>query len=110
MEKIIIESGAKPAFPCNLSINYEAAHYSPVINDEKIIPDGAVVKLDIGAHIEGYITDTAVTVYLDDRMERLANAAKDALRAAISNFKSGVSLAEIGKVIEKTIKLYALSQ
>lgn len=106
VEKAIIEAGARPAFPCNLSINHEAAHYSPVIGDEKVIPDGAIVKLDIGAHIEGYITDTAVTVYLDDRMERLADAAKDALKSAISNFKMGASLSDIGKVIEKTIRGY----
>jgi methionyl aminopeptidase len=105
VEKIIIEKGAKPAFPCNLSINSEAAHYSPVINDEKTIPEGAVVKLDIGAHIEGIITDTAVTVSLDDKYSRLLEASKEALNAAIQNFKAGVSLGEIGKVIERIIKM-----
>ncbi|EHP68569.1 MAG: type II methionyl aminopeptidase [Metallosphaera yellowstonensis] len=105
VEKIIIESGARPAFPCNLSINNEAAHYSPVIGDEKIIPDGAIVKLDVGAHIEGYITDTAITVFLDEKLERLATASRDALTAAISNFRPGVSLADIGKIIERVIKM-----
>lgn len=105
VEKIIMEKGAKPAFPCNLSINSEAAHYSPVINDEKTIPEGAVVKLDIGAHIEGIITDTAVTVSLDERYSRLLEASKEALNAAIQNFKAGASLGEIGKVIERVIKM-----
>ncbi|ARM75745.1 type II methionyl aminopeptidase [Acidianus manzaensis] len=109
VEKMIIEKGAFPAFPCNLSINYEAAHYSPIIDDDKIIPEGAVVKLDIGAHIDGYITDTAVTVTLDDKYERLAEASKDALNAAISNFKSGTDLGEIGKVIEKVIRVNGFS-
>lgn len=104
VERIILEKGAFPAFPCNLSINYEAAHYSPVIDDQKIIPEGAVVKLDIGAHIDGYITDTAVTVVLDDKYQRLMEAANDALNAAILNFKAGSNLGEIGKVIEKVIK------
>lgn len=104
VEKAIIERGAFPAFPCNLSINYEAAHYSPVIDDQKVIPEGAVVKLDIGAHIDGYITDTAVTVVLDDKYQRLAEAAKDALNAAISSFKAGTNLGEIGRVIERVIK------
>lgn len=106
VEKIIIEEGAKPAFPCNLSINSEAAHYSPIINDEKVIPEGAVVKLDIGAHIDGYITDTAVTVALDDKYQKLAEAAKDALNAAIANMRAGVDLGEIGKHIERIIKMY----
>ncbi|MBW9141354.1 MAG: type II methionyl aminopeptidase [Candidatus Aramenus sp.] len=105
VEKAIIEMGAKPAFPCNLSINEEAAHYSPVIGDEKIIPEGAVVKLDIGAHIEGIITDTAVTVSFNDRYTRLLEAARDALNAAIQNFRPGTALGEIGKVIERVIKM-----
>ena len=105
-EKIIIEEGAKPAFPCNLSINVEAAHYSPLINDTKIIPEGAVVKLDVGAHIDGYITDTAVTVVLDEKYQRLAEAARDALEAAIANMRPGVSLGDIGKTIERVIKAY----
>lgn len=106
VERIIIEEGAKPAFPCNLSINVEAAHYSPLINDTKVIPEGAVVKLDVGAHIDGYITDTAVTVVLDDKYQRLAEAARDALEAAIANMKPGVSLGDIGRSIEKVIRAY----
>ncbi len=105
VEKAIVEKGAKPAFPCNLSINEEAAHYSPVIGDEKVIPEGAVVKLDIGAHIEGIITDTAVTVSFNDKYSRLLDAARDALNAAIQNFRPGVALGEIGKVIERAIKM-----
>lgn len=104
VENIIIENKAFPAFPCNLSINYEAAHYSPLINDEKRIPDNAIVKLDIGAHIDGYISDTAVTISLDPKYQRLINAAKSALEAAITNFRAGISIGEIGKIIEKTIK------
>jgi|OSPMetMinimDraft_2_1075162.scaffolds.fasta_scaffold02050_4 methionyl aminopeptidase len=104
-EREIISSGAKPSFPCNLSINYEAAHYSPVIGDQKVIPERAVVKVDIGAHIDGYVTDTAVTVSLDDRFSRLLEATRDSLMAAISNFKSGRELGEIGRVIERTLKL-----
>jgi methionyl aminopeptidase len=104
VENIIIENKAFPAFPCNLSINYEAAHYSPLINDEKRIPDNAIVKLDIGAHIDGYISDTAVTISLDPRYQRLIDAAKSALEAAITNFRAGISIGEIGKIIERTIK------
>ncbi|BBG24617.1 Methionine aminopeptidase [Sulfuracidifex tepidarius] len=104
-EKIIIEAGAFPAFPCNLSINSEAAHYSPLIGDEKVIPEGAVVKLDIGAHIDGFISDTAVTVSLEDRYEKLLDSSRDALKFAIMNSKVGANIGDIGKVIEKTIKI-----
>ncbi|AHC51747.1 methionine aminopeptidase [Sulfolobus acidocaldarius SUSAZ] len=106
VEKIIEEEGAKPAFPCNLSINVEAAHYSPIINDTKIIPENAVVKLDIGAHINGYITDTAVTVSLDPKYDKLVEASREALQAAIRTIRNGVDIGEIGRHIERTIKSY----
>ncbi|AOL16231.1 type II methionyl aminopeptidase [Sulfolobus sp. A20] len=104
VENIIIENKAFPAFPCNLSINFEAAHYSPTINDEKRIPEGGVVKLDLGAHIDGYISDTAVTVSLDNKFQRLLDASRIALEAAIANLRVGESIGEIGKIIERNIK------
>ncbi|BCU66583.1 type II methionyl aminopeptidase [Sulfolobales archaeon HS-7] len=103
-ERAILSKGAKPAFPCNLSINDEAAHYSPLINDEKIIPEGSVVKLDIGAHIDGYVVDTAVTVSLSNKYDELRLASLDALEAAIANFRAGIRVGELGHVIERTIK------
>ena len=104
VENIILENKAFPAFPCNISINHEAAHYSPLINDDKKIPENAVVKLDIGAHIDGYISDTAITVSLDPRYQRLLDASRSALEAAIANFRVGMSIGEIGRVIERMIK------
>lgn len=104
VERIILEAGAKPSFPCNFSINNEAAHYSPRIGDQKTVPEGAVVKLDIGAHIDGYIVDTAVTVSLDGKYAKLVEATREALNSAISVVKAGVSMGDIGKVIERTIR------
>ncbi|MCY0860380.1 MAG: type II methionyl aminopeptidase [Sulfolobaceae archaeon] len=106
VENRIRELGGKPAFPCNISINYVAAHYSPYINDTFTVPEGAVVKLDIGAQIDGYLSDTAVTVVLDDKYQKLAEAARDALYAAIQNFRANTNIGEIGKIIEKVIKMY----
>lgn len=65
VEKMIREEGAQPAFPCNLSINEKAAHYSPHDEDETEIEEGDLVKIDIGAHIDGYIADTATTVFVE---------------------------------------------
>ncbi|MCE4616989.1 MAG: type II methionyl aminopeptidase, partial [Desulfurococcales archaeon] len=103
---LIVELGGKPAFPCNVSINEVAAHYSPDINDELTIPENAVVKVDVGVHINGYIADTAITVDLSDKQELLLEAAKEALEEAIRNVKPGTSLYVIGASIERTIKKY----
>ena len=105
-ERRIRELGGEPAFPCNLSINEEAAHYSPLIGDEKRIPECAVVKLDIGVHIDGYIADTALTVDLCDRYTRLLEAVREALEKALSRVAAGVPFREIGRVVENTLVAY----
>lgn len=105
LENRIIEMGAQPAFPCNISINSDAAHFTPKKNDDRVFKKGDVVKLDVGAHIDGYIADMAVTVDLGDNSE-LVKAAKEALYAAMDVVRAGVSVSEIGKTIEDTIKGY----
>lgn len=97
------ELGAAPAFPCNISVNEIAAHYSPLAGDESTIPENAVVKLDIGVHVDGYIADTAVTVSLDDKWTPLLEAVEEALSRAIELVKPGVKFAEVGKAIENVI-------
>ncbi len=61
VEHEIIKRGAKCAFPVNVSINEIAAHYTAEPNDPIIITDSDLVKIDLGAQINGYIADTAVT-------------------------------------------------
>ncbi len=103
-EQMIREHGALPAFPCNISVNHIAAHYTPLIGDEGVVPENAVVKIDVGVHIDGYIADTATTVALDDRYLPLLEAVREALDRAIEAVKPGVKFSEIGGIIEKTMK------
>ena len=67
IESRMLEKGAGIAFPVNISINEIAAHYSPRHDDILVYKKGDVVKLDVGAHIDGYIADTAVTVCFDSK-------------------------------------------
>ncbi|OYT40696.1 MAG: type II methionyl aminopeptidase [Desulfurococcales archaeon ex4484_58] len=103
IEKRIEELGGKPAFPVNISINEEAAHYTPVIGDGKVIPENSVVKIDIGVHVDGYIADTATTVYFNPVHEGLVEASKKALEKVIDNLKPGIKANDIGKIVEETI-------
>ena len=64
VEDNIIEMGGKPAFPCNVSINEVTAHYTSPPGDESIVKMGDLVKIDLGAHIDGYIADSAVSVHI----------------------------------------------
>ncbi len=96
--------GAQPAFPCNISINEVAAHYTPGLRDDCIIPDEGLVKVDVGASVEGYIADTALTVVVGDRWSSLAEAAREALEAVTKILKPGMRLYDIGRTIEVTVK------
>lgn len=104
IENAIREKGAEPAFPCNISVNEEAAHATPSQNDEAVFSED-MVKLDIGVHVDGYIADAAVTVDLGDNSD-LVEASEKALSSAIENIRAGVSTAEIGSIIEDTIEGY----
>ncbi len=53
IEKKIKELGAKVAFPTNISINENAAHYTPDISDPTILKESDLVKVDIGVHLNG---------------------------------------------------------
>ncbi len=106
VEKYIIDSGAFPAFPVNLSTNNIAAHYSPVKGDNLYFKRGDVVKLDLGAQIDGYISDTAITVEVGSRnWENLIEASEAALNSAIKILRPGVEIREIGAIIENEIKM-----
>jgi methionyl aminopeptidase len=103
-EALIRKKGAKPAFPCNVSINEIAAHYTSPPNDETRIPEKSVVKVDIGAHVDGYLTDTAVTVCFNPEYKGLVDTAERALRAAVENIKPEMSTSKLGSIIESMIK------
>jgi methionyl aminopeptidase len=104
VENEIIKRGAKCAFPVNVSINEIAAHYTAEPNDPIIITDSDLVKIDLGAQINGYIADTAVTICHDTQFDGLIKTAEDALSNAMSIIKVGIKASDIGRVIEKTIK------
>ncbi len=106
VERKIYDEGGKPAFPCNISINNVAAHYTPYIGDESVIPDKSVVKIDVGVHVDGYIADTAVTVSFDPKYDDLLLAVETALERAIEIIKPGIRVSKIGEVIERAIKSY----
>lgn len=106
LENYIRCQGARPAFPVNVSINDVAAHYTAKIDDDLTIPEKSVVKIDVGAHIDGLIVDAAVTVSFDPIYENLLKAALEALKTVKHVLKHGVPVRKIGAAIEKTIKAH----
>jgi len=95
--------GAAPAFPVNVSLNEVAAHYTAEPNDQIVVNDTDILKIDIGVHIQGYIADTAVTICYNPKYEALVKSAETALNEAVRIAKINTKASDIGKVIERTI-------
>jgi methionyl aminopeptidase len=115
VEGNIIEMGGKPAFPCNVSINEITAHYTSPPGDESTIKKGDLVKIDLGAQVDGYIADSAISVLVgqddsnviedseQDLYLKMIETAQEALESAISTIKDGIEIGKVGTAIEKTI-------
>ena len=67
MEEKMVELGGKPAFPTCLSVNDLAAHGTPSYDDKRIAE--GILKVDFGAHIDGWISDTAFSIDLENSEE-----------------------------------------
>jgi len=103
-ESLIKEKGGEPAFPCNVSVNEITAHYTSPPKDKTRIPEKSLVKIDMGVHLDGYVTDTAFTICFNPEHIFMVSAAQEGLQAAIETIHSGISTSKIGEIIEKTIR------
>jgi len=69
------------AFPTCLSVNQAICHFSPLVSEaDQTLEEGDMVKIDMGAHIDGYIAVVAHTVVVGGGVTTGAKA--DALMAA----------------------------
>merc|ERR1712112_636600 len=72
------------AFPTCISVNNCICHYSPLFSEpDTILADGDMVKIDMGAHIDGFIAVVAHTVVVGATVDNPVTGSKaDALMAA----------------------------
>ena len=107
VEEMIYDMGGKPAFPAQLSQNHIAAHDCCSPDDEREIGPSDIVKLDLGTQVDGYVTDNATTVDLQNGPNSaLVQASQMALENAIGLMGPGASITEIGGAIETTIQAF----
>jgi methionyl aminopeptidase len=106
IEAFIRAAGAQPAFPTNLSRNDEAAHFTPGPDDTVEFRAGDLVKVDVGAHLDGAIADTADTVEVGGtrKYENLVRAAREGVRAGIGEVRAGVEIERIGRAVAAAIR------
>lgn len=116
-EKLIKEAGGTPAFkeaknkkgesyPATvcLSLNEEVVHGLPF---GKKIRAGDLVSLDIGLRYKGLVTDTAWTIYVegkDERIKRMLKVNQLALEKAIQKAHLPYFVEDISLEIERTAR------
>ena len=105
IEILIRERGGQCAFPVNIGINEVAAHYTPSKDNDMRFKERDIVKIDVGAHVEGYPADTSITVEVGTRKHtQLIRCAEDALGVCIEMAAPGTSMSAIGSAVERVIR------
>src|SRR3989338_2899580 len=111
-EALIVEHGGTSSFKtvsgyswatC-LPINEQAVHTPPT---ERVLQDGDILTVDIGAVYEGFHTDYATTIAIGTVTESTKDfleKGEKTLEKAIKMFKDGTRVGEISHFIEKQIE------
>lgn len=104
IENKIVELGGRIAFPTNLSIDENAAHYTPVVGDT--IKASGLLKVDYGVEVEGFIADRAISFDLTDdkRYSDMIKINELALESALSELKIGSPVKVIGNTISSVVE------
>jgi len=91
-------------FPCGLSLNNCAAHYTPNYEEENIIlKESDILKVNYGVHYNGIIIDSAFTLHFDSKYDEFISISKDLTNYAIKQCGPDAVLGDIGKNIEEYI-------
>lgn len=109
VEAHIRAAGLGQAFPCTVSVNSCAAHFTPTHDDLTVLREGDLVKVDCGAELNGALSDNALTVEVGaprggGRHARLIEASEACLREAVSIIGPNVDLGTVGAAIEMTAR------
>jgi methionyl aminopeptidase len=108
-EKSMRGEGATPSFkgyrgfPASIctSLNEEIVHGIP---GKRVLIEGDILKLDVGAVWEGYHGDSAVSIFvgepLSDVAEKLVAVTRDSLDAGIAQLRVGGRLSDVGYAVQ----------
>ena len=111
----IERAGAKPSFlgyagfpgSACISINEEVIHGIP--SKKRILMDGDIVKIDVGAYYRGFHGDSARTIAVgnvSDQAKRLIEATEKSFWKAVEVAQSGNRIGDIGNAIESCVREY----
>merc|ERR1712241_1589624 len=68
------------AFPCCISVNNCICHFSPLQSEsDYTLQDGDMAKIDMGAHIDGFIAVVAHSIVISDGKSKTTGRKADAM-------------------------------
>ena len=114
----IEKCGAKPSFlgyggfpgSACISINDEVIHGIP--SKKRILKEGDIVKIDVGACWQGYHGDSARTIPVGNvskEAQLLIDATRQSFFEGIAAVKTGARLGDVGNAIESYVKQFGFS-
>jgi len=117
-EARIRKAGAIPAFkgyhgyPATIcaSINDEVIHGIP--SGRRLLNEGDVISIDVGASLDGYFGDSAITLAVGKVSEEAATLLRvtdESLYKAIDAVKPGGRISDIGHAVQKHVEAYGFS-
>ena len=109
----IEKCGAKPSFlgysgfPASacISVNDEVIHGIPSKN--RILKEGDVVKIDVGAYYRGFHGDSARTIAVGNVSEealRLIKVTRDSFFSGVAAVKAGNRIGDVGSAIQECVE------
>ncbi|MGE5244935.1 MAG: type I methionyl aminopeptidase [Betaproteobacteria bacterium] len=117
-EERITAAGATPAFkgyhgyPATIcaSLNDEVIHGIP--SRTRTLKEGDIVSLDVGAELDGYYGDSAITVpvgRVSDEAATLLRVTDEALYKAIEQARPGHRISDIGHAVQAHVEAHGFS-
>lgn len=102
------------AFPTCVSVNHIIGNYSPSADESSKLEEGDVTKIDLGAHIDGYIALAGHTIVVSadptqkvtGKAASVIKAVHDAKEAALATIITGNKNTQVTDVINNVAKEY----
>ena len=96
-------------FPCGMSLNDCAAHFTLNPGDQDIfLKESDVLKIDFGVHSNGRIMDSAFTVCYDPKYLELLKASQEATKRGLEVIGIDSMVCEIGREIHEVFKSFEI--
>jgi methionyl aminopeptidase len=117
-EGLILEAGPTPAFkgyhgyPATIcaSVNDEVIHGIP--SGKRVLKEGDVISIDVGAALNGYYGDSAVTLpvgAISEEAARLLRVTEESLYKAIEAVRPGGRVSDIGHAVQRHVESHGFS-